>query len=80
MEEGSRKVDTAGPEALVSNQLFKGIPILIRATAMPGNLIELDLMEYEVILGMDWHTLYKAHLDCRRGKVRFEGKLPRVEF
>ncbi|XP_048628720.1 uncharacterized protein LOC125599496, partial [Brassica napus] len=32
----------------------------------------LPLERYEVILGMDWLSSYRAHLDCGRGKIVFE--------
>ena len=45
---------------------------------MPADLVVCPVKSYDVILGMDWLSKYKAHLDCHRGRVQFEignGKL-----
>ena len=45
---------------------------------MPADVVVCPVKTYDVILGMDWLSKYKAHIDCHRGRVQFEidnGKL-----
>ena len=49
--------------------LYKGIPIMIGGTKSLGDLIQFDLLEFNVILGMDWLTTHGARIDCRALKV-----------
>ncbi|XP_062113714.1 uncharacterized protein LOC133825292, partial [Humulus lupulus] len=44
------------------------------------DLIELDMDDFDIILGMDWLTRYGATIDCRRRMVTFEpeGEAPFV--
>ena len=38
---------------------------------MPVNLVLLDVMDFDVILGMDWLSQHFATVDCRRKEVIF---------
>ena len=39
---------------------------------MPIDLIALELVDYDVILGMDWLSKYNATIFCKRKKVVFQ--------
>ncbi|XP_021750370.1 uncharacterized protein LOC110716043 [Chenopodium quinoa] len=51
------------------NRLFKGLPLKIGEAVFPSNLIEFNLGDLDVILGMDWLSLYKAKIDCEIQRV-----------
>ena len=36
------------------------------------DLIELDMEDFDMILGMDWLVRYGATIDCRKKMVTFE--------
>ena len=39
---------------------------------LPVDLIVLEMVDYDVILGMDWLSKYNATIFCRRKKVAFQ--------
>ena len=45
-------------------KLFKEVPLEIEGGVFCGDLMELPLEEFDLILGMDWLTKHKATLDC----------------
>ena len=42
-----------GPNNVVVNRVYKDCPIRIREYEFPGDLIELSVREFDMILGMD---------------------------
>ena len=56
---------------------FPNCPVLIRDRESPVDLVLLDVMDFDVILGMDWLSQHYATVDCRRKEVIF--KIPNVE-
>ena len=48
---------------------FKKVPIRVQDYVLYANLIEIDMLDYDVILGMDWLSTHHAHIDCRKKKV-----------
>src|SRR3954470_7202501 len=36
------------------------------------DLILLDMREFDVIIGMDWLTAFRAHIDCSNRRVTFQ--------
>ncbi|XP_021773659.1 uncharacterized protein LOC110737634 [Chenopodium quinoa] len=57
------------------NRLFKGLPLKIGEVVFPSNLIEFNLGDLDVILGMDWLSLYKAKIDCEIQRVHLSDPL-----
>jgi len=49
--------------------LYKDVLIMIGGRRFPRDLIQFNLSEFDVILGMDWLTVYRAGIDCRALKV-----------
>ena len=45
-------------------KLIKEVPLEIQGGVFCGDLMELPLEEFDLILGMDWLTKHKATLDC----------------
>ena len=50
---------------------FKDVPIRIGEFSLFANLIEIEMYNFDVILGMDWLTAHYAIIDCRKKHVCF---------
>ena len=61
------------------NQICDACPIRIGTWILEANLILLLMMEFDVILGMDWLSKWGAIIDCRNRRVQIEG-IPREEI
>ena len=49
--------------------MYRDCPIQIREYEFMGDLIELSLKEFNLILGMDWLSRHQAIVDCRMKRV-----------
>ncbi|XP_060972370.1 uncharacterized protein LOC115717660 [Cannabis sativa] len=58
-------------EVVISRNWLRGIPVTIDGRELFIDLIVLDLFDFDVILGMDFHTKYGASIDCKQKKVVF---------
>ena len=47
----------------------RGCELEISGTLLTVNLRIMDMSEFDVILGMDWLTVYKVVIDCERRRV-----------
>ena len=67
----SVSLDVSIPSGEVRNcsKLFRSVPLSISGVEFPSDLIEFDLKDLDVILGMDWLGKYKAQFDCAAQKV-----------
>ncbi|XP_061350285.1 uncharacterized protein LOC133295461, partial [Gastrolobium bilobum] len=65
---------TLPSRAVVScSNVYENIPISIAGSELPADLVQFDLADFDVILGMDWLSKYRAKLDCREQKISFKG-------
>ncbi|CAA7046738.1 unnamed protein product [Microthlaspi erraticum] len=48
------------------------VPVEILDKVFKVNLLVVPMVGYEVILGMDWLSIHRTYLDCRRGRVILE--------
>ena len=46
------------------NRVYKNCPIVIHDRKFSADLIALPFCEYDMILGMDWLSKYRAIVDC----------------
>ena len=69
-------------ELIVSRKEIRALPIVVEGREFYVNLIELEIDDFDFILGMDMLSKYKATIDCHRGKVTFapEGETSFVLF
>lgn len=51
---------------------YKGCLIIIANQIMPANFIPLKLVDFDMILGMDWLSKKYAMVDCRNKVVIFQ--------
>ena len=59
---------------------IRALPIVVEGQQFYVNLIELEIDDFDVILGMDMLSKYGATIDCKRRNVTFapEGETPFV--
>ncbi|XP_021769526.1 uncharacterized protein LOC110733774 [Chenopodium quinoa] len=67
----SVSLDVSIPSGEVWNysKLFRSVPLSISRVEFPSDLIEFDLKDLDVILGMDWLGKYEAKIYCAAEKV-----------
>ncbi|XP_042396851.1 uncharacterized protein LOC121986998 [Zingiber officinale] len=65
-------------EELHSNRVVRNCQMMMQNRIVGVKLIVLDMVEFVVILGMDWLTQHEAVIDCKQQTVRL--KLPTEEF
>ncbi|WP_368859995.1 hypothetical protein, partial [Microbacterium sp. C7(2022)] len=59
-------------ESIFAKRVYRGCPVSILHKICPCDLFELDMVGFDIILGMDWLHAYHATIDCRTRKVRFQ--------
>ncbi|KAF3679324.1 hypothetical protein FXO37_03928 [Capsicum annuum] len=65
-------ISTLVGESIVAKQVYKKYPITVLYKVMLADLIELDMVDFDIILGMDWlHSCY-ASIDCHTHVVKFQ--------
>ncbi|KAM1018313.1 hypothetical protein ACFX2C_039954 [Malus domestica] len=61
--------------------VYQVCPVLVEDVIMPANLVTLDIVDFDVILDMDWLHYNRAKLDCHEKTVTFHYPgLPVVTF
>ncbi|XP_010551214.1 PREDICTED: uncharacterized protein LOC104821901 [Tarenaya hassleriana] len=65
-------VHTPCGEEMESKGVLRDVSVMIGIHDLPVDLIVVPIRGYDVILGMDWLSGHRAHLDSKRGKVHFE--------
>ncbi|KAH0694961.1 hypothetical protein KY285_022058 [Solanum tuberosum] len=65
-------VSTPIGESILAEIVYRDCPVSISHKNTKADLVELDMVDFDVILGMDWlHACY-ASLDCRTRTVKFQ--------
>ena len=59
-------------ESLLVKYVYKSFEIIVVDMKTIANLIVLDMLEFDVILGKDWLAAYHATLDCHMKMVKFD--------
>ncbi|XP_073219759.1 uncharacterized protein [Cicer arietinum] len=57
---------------LFAKSVYRSCDVIIDDKVLPVNLVVIDLIDFDVILGMDWLALHHATLDCHNKVVKFE--------
>ena len=67
-------------ELVVSRKWIRALPVEVDGRELSVDLIELEMDDFYMILGMDWLSKYGATIDCKRKMVTFEpeGEVPFV--
>ena len=58
-------------ENLTSQFSFKEVPVKVVGRELPVDLV-LEIVDYNVILGLDWLSKYNVNIFCRRKKMVFQ--------
>ncbi|XP_059446579.1 uncharacterized protein LOC132178142 [Corylus avellana] len=64
-------VATPVVSTILCTSVVKGCPILVEGHVMPGNLIIFEMSWFDIILGMDWLSMYHASVDCFHKEIVF---------
>ncbi|KAA0040470.1 pol protein [Cucumis melo var. makuwa] len=64
-------VSTPSGECMLSKEKVKACQIEIASHVIEVTLFVLDMLDFDVILGMDWLVANHASIDCSRKKVTF---------
>ena len=59
--------------SVTCKRIYDDVRVTIEELEFSSNLIEFELGDLEVILGMDWLKKYKAKIDCEAQKVHLKG-------
>ncbi|XP_070679270.1 uncharacterized protein [Malus domestica] len=63
------------------DSVYLGCPVMVEGVIMSADLIPLDIVDFDVILGADWLHHNRAHIDCYGKSVTFyRPGLPEVTF
>lgn len=73
-----KNIITAGTESLGTLGIHREVPVVLGGVEFIGDLSEMDLDYYDVILGMDWLSRHRVVVDCPKARVlipREEGNI-----
>ena len=59
-------VTLADGMTVTCDELYEGFPIRMYECEFLADLYRSELIDFGVILGMDWLTKYQAQIDCQR--------------
>ncbi|XP_070053310.1 uncharacterized protein [Nicotiana tomentosiformis] len=65
-------VSTPVSESVEATRVYRGCIVSVQGRSTEANLIELEMVDFDVIMGMDWLSSCCAMLDCRAKIVRFQ--------
>ena len=59
-------VSTPVGESIVAKRVYRNCPIMFPNRVSYVELVELDMLYFYIILGMDWFHTFFASIDCRK--------------
>ncbi|XP_070051789.1 uncharacterized protein [Nicotiana tomentosiformis] len=65
------EVSTLVGDSIVANHVYRDCTVLINDRPTSVDLVELVMLDFDVIMGMDWLAACYANIDCRAKLVRF---------
>ena len=65
-------VSTPVGESVIAKIVYRKCPISVFHKTIPCDLVELEMVDFDVILGMDWLYDSYASVDCRTRVVKFQ--------
>ena len=60
---------------LLSDRMFEQVSIMVNELDLPCDLLVLDLLDIDLILGIDWLTKYRARWDFHAEKISLRTQL-----
>ena len=65
-------VSTPIGDPVIARRVYKNCPVTVSQKVTSADLVELEMVDFDIILGMDWlHSCY-ASVDCRTMIVHFQ--------
>ncbi|KAH0672236.1 hypothetical protein KY284_023323 [Solanum tuberosum] len=64
-------VSTPVGDPVIARRVYKNYPITVSQKVTSADLVELEMVDFDVIIGMDWLHSYYASIDCRTRIVHF---------
>ena len=64
-------VSTLVGDSVVAKRVYSNCPIMLPNRLSYVDLVELDMLDFDIILGMDWLHACFASIDCRTRVVGF---------
>ena len=65
-------MSTPVAESVDTKRVYRNCPIMLPNRVSYVDLVELDMLDFDIILGMDWLHACFASIDCRIRVVRFK--------
>jgi len=65
-------VSTPIGDSVIARRVYRGCTVMICSRQTSANLFELEMVDFDVIMGMDWLASCYANVDCRTKIVRFQ--------
>ena len=65
-------VTTPVGDNVLAKSVYCSCDISIEGKVLPADLVVLNMVDFDVILGMDWLSLHYATVDCHNKVVKFE--------
>ena len=62
-------------ESIVAKRVYSNCPISLPNRVSYVDLVRLNILDFNIILGMDWFHACIAYIDCRTRAVRFNFKM-----
>ncbi|KAL5566178.1 hypothetical protein UlMin_029342 [Ulmus minor] len=59
-------------DIMLSSYWLRAVPVVVSEREMSVDLVVLDMIDYDVILGMDFLSKYGATIDCKAKVVNFQ--------
>ena len=66
------EVATPVGDFVIATRVYRNCSVVIYSHRTVGDLIELNMIEFDIIMGMDWLAACYANVDCRGKIVRFQ--------
>ena len=63
---------TSVGESILAKKIYRDCPITINHKNTMADLVELDMVDFDVILGMDWFHACYAAINCRTRVIKFQ--------
>ncbi|CAA0831250.1 Uncharacterized mitochondrial protein AtMg00860, partial [Striga hermonthica] len=63
------KVSLASGKIIISDSVVRNLPICIGGRVLEADVYVIDMRDFDVILGMDWLTRYRADIRCQEREV-----------
>ncbi|KAG5568314.1 hypothetical protein H5410_064671 [Solanum commersonii] len=59
-------------EFILAERVYRDCPVFVNHKSTMADLVELDMVDFDVILGIDWPHACYASVDCRTRVVKFQ--------